>query len=220
MQMDSFSGKHLLALIRESDYAHAGEEEAIEITLRNYPRRVDQLVLDVGCGRGGTANYVQNHGWGRVTGIDADTDSLARARQVYPEIEFHACDVVDAAAELRGPFDLIYFFNSFYAFANQARALTVLGGLARDSGRLVLFDYTDRGGYRDNPLWCDGLPFIPNPIELSAIGATLRQADLELLEVEDLTAAYDRRYDTLIQRMDARRAPIVNSVRFLCIARN
>jgi hypothetical protein len=30
MQMDSFSGKQLLALIRESDYAHAGEEEAID----------------------------------------------------------------------------------------------------------------------------------------------------------------------------------------------
>jgi hypothetical protein len=84
--------------------------------------------------------------------------------------------------------------------------------LACDSSRLVLFDYTDRGSYHDNPLWCDGQPFIPNPIDLSAIGSTLRQADWELLEVEDLTAAYDRWYDSLIQRMDARRTQIISSV--------
>ena len=29
MQMNSFTGKQLLAMIRESDYAHAGEDEAI-----------------------------------------------------------------------------------------------------------------------------------------------------------------------------------------------
>jgi hypothetical protein len=65
MQMESFSGIQLLALIRERDYAHAGEEEAIEITLRNHPKRADRLLLDVGCGLGGTANYVQNHGWAK-----------------------------------------------------------------------------------------------------------------------------------------------------------
>src|ERR1700676_4808823 len=105
MQMNSFTGKQLLALIRESDYAHAGEEEAIEITLRNYPRRRDQLLLDIGCGRGGTANYVQGNGWGRVAGIDAEPDSIMRARRVYPAIEFHACDVVDAASVLGRKFD-------------------------------------------------------------------------------------------------------------------
>jgi SAM-dependent methyltransferase len=112
MQMNSFSGKQLLALIRESDYAHAGEQEAIEMTLRNYPRRTDQLLLDVGCGRGGTANYVQELGWGRVVGLDSEPDSIAHARQVYPAIEFHACAVVDAALVLGRKFDLIYLFNS------------------------------------------------------------------------------------------------------------
>jgi hypothetical protein len=48
MQMISFSGRQLLALIRESDFAHAGEEEAIDISLRSYPRRADQLLLDRG----------------------------------------------------------------------------------------------------------------------------------------------------------------------------
>jgi SAM-dependent methyltransferase len=210
MQMNSFTGKQLLALIRESDYAHAGEEEAIEVTLHHYPKRPDQRLLDVGCGRGGTASYIQAHGWGRVTGIDVEPDSITRARRIYPAVEFHACDVVDACSVLNHKFELICCFNSFYAFADQPRALAVLGQLAAESGRLVIFDYTDRGGYRDNPLFCDGEPFIPFPIDLSAFGATLQQAGWEMLEVEDLSEAYGRWYGNLIQRMDQRRAAIIS----------
>jgi SAM-dependent methyltransferase len=80
MQMISYTGKHLLALIRGSDYAHAGEEEAIELALRPVPRRASQLLLDVGCGLGGTAKYVQDHGWGTVVGLDVEPDSIVRAR--------------------------------------------------------------------------------------------------------------------------------------------
>src|SRR5262245_53766859 len=118
MLMNSFAGKELLSLIRDGDYAHAGEEEAIELAMRRYPKRASRLILDVGCGRGGTAQYVHDHGWGRVVGIDRELDSILRARQVYPGVEFHACDVLDAADVLNRRFDLIYLFNSFYAFGD------------------------------------------------------------------------------------------------------
>jgi SAM-dependent methyltransferase len=209
--MNSFTGKQLLALIRGSDYAHAGEVEAIELTLRTVPRRTDQLLLDVGCGRGGTAKYVQDHGWGQVVGLDSEPASIARARQVYPGIEYHACDVVEAGSVIGRQFDVIYLFNSFYAFADQPRALAVLARLAKDPGHLILFDYTDRGGYDDNPLMCDGEPFIPHPVRLPAISGTLRQAGWELVEVEDLTAEYDRWYDALVQHIDARRTQIIDA---------
>jgi hypothetical protein len=58
--MISYTDKQLLAFIRGSDYAHAGEEEAIDLALRPVPRRPDQLLLDVGCGLGGTAKYVED----------------------------------------------------------------------------------------------------------------------------------------------------------------
>jgi hypothetical protein len=35
--MNSFEGKRILALIRDGDYAHAGEEEAIERSFRSIP---------------------------------------------------------------------------------------------------------------------------------------------------------------------------------------
>jgi ubiquinone/menaquinone biosynthesis C-methylase UbiE len=209
--MNSFTGKQLLALVRDSDYAHAGEQEAIELTLRNYPRRPGQTLLDVGCGRGGTANYVREHGWGKVVGLDAEPDSIARARQVYPAVEFHACDVADAAKVLARQFDVIYLFNSFYAFDDQPGALAVLGRLAGASGRLVIFDYTDRGGYDDTPLACDGEPFLPHPVRLSAAGDLLRQAGWQLVEVEDVTADYDRWYEELVRRIDGKRGRLTDA---------
>jgi ubiquinone/menaquinone biosynthesis C-methylase UbiE len=212
MEMNSYTGKQLLALIRDSDYAHAGEEEAIELTLRSVPRRPEQLLLDVGCGRGGTAKYVHDHGWGTVVGLDVEPDSIARARQVYPGIEFHACDVSQATSVIGRQHDLVYLFNSFYAFEDQPRALTVLAQLAKPSGQLILFDYTDRGGYDRNPLMCDGDPFIPHPLRLSAIDDTLHRAGWQLTEVEDLTPAYERWYDSLLRRMDGKRAQIVDIV--------
>ena len=56
--MNSITGKLVLALIRGNDYAHAGEEEAIELVLGPLDKSVRTRILDVGCGIGGTARYV------------------------------------------------------------------------------------------------------------------------------------------------------------------
>ena len=76
MNMNSFEGKRILALVREGDYAHAGEEEAIERSFRSIPKVSDRWMLDVGCGRGGSADYIRRNGWGHVEGIDRDAESL------------------------------------------------------------------------------------------------------------------------------------------------
>ena len=64
MNMNSFEGKRILALIRDGDYAHAGEEEAIERAFRSIPKDPRQWLLDVGCGRGGSGDYLLRNGWG------------------------------------------------------------------------------------------------------------------------------------------------------------
>jgi SAM-dependent methyltransferase len=211
MQMNSFGGKQLLSLVRDGDYAHAGEDEAIGLALRPYPRRPDRHLLDVGCGRGGTAQFVQAHGWGTVVGIDLEPDSIARARQVYPAIEFHACDVVDAAWKIDCTFDLIYLFNSFYAFSDQPRALAVLAQLAGAGGQLMVFDYTDRGGYDPESLTSDGEPFLTHPLRLDSIGQTLGENGWRLTAIEDLTGAYERWYDALLKRIERKRPEITRT---------
>ena len=80
-QMNSFDGKRLLALVRGGDYAHAGEEEAIEIAFRGMAKRPEQSILDVGCGRGGTIAYLHRNGWtSTAAGIDRERDSIDYAR--------------------------------------------------------------------------------------------------------------------------------------------
>lgn len=222
MLMNSFAGKELLSLIRDGDYAHGGEEEAIAMAMRGYAKRAGRLILDVGCGRGGTAQYVQDHGWGKVVGIDREPDSILRAGQVYPGVEFHACDVLDAADVLDRRFDLIYLFNSFYAFDDQARALEVLGELAKRSSDLLIFDYLDRGGYDREAEFFDGEPFIPHPIRLGALGRMIADAGWQLRAVHDLTLYYESWYDRLVRRIDRKRAEIVavaGATGFNCLRR-
>jgi cyclopropane fatty-acyl-phospholipid synthase-like methyltransferase len=55
MNMNSFEGKRILALVRDGDYAHAGEEEAIERVFRAIPKHAGSSLLDVGCGCGGSS---------------------------------------------------------------------------------------------------------------------------------------------------------------------
>src|SRR6185295_13552571 len=101
-------------------------EEAVLRTLAPYGPGPERAVLDVGCGRGGSAKLVQERGFGRVVGIDVEAESIARAREVYPDVEFHAGDVVDVERIVVGRFDLCYLLNSFYAFPDQAGALAAL----------------------------------------------------------------------------------------------
>src|SRR5689334_15460967 len=94
-RMNSPQGKAILALVRNGDYAHPGEEDAIALVAGMVPRTGNCRVLDVGCGRGGTAQWFHEHRWGDVVGLDIDAESIAYARRTYPGIEFHACDVLE-----------------------------------------------------------------------------------------------------------------------------
>src|SRR3981189_3586873 len=113
MNMNSFQGKRILALIRDGDYAHAGEEEAIERALHSISKNPRNWMLDVGCGRGGSAGNLGPHGWGMLAGIDRDNDSIEYAKTTYPDVEFHTCDVLEVPATVTREFDVIYMLNAF-----------------------------------------------------------------------------------------------------------
>jgi SAM-dependent methyltransferase len=201
MNMNSFEGKRILALIRDGDYAHAGEEEAIERALRTVSKNPQSWMLDVGCGRGGSAEYLRRHGWGNLAGIDRDTDSIAYAKATYPEVEFHACDVLDVPAPVTREFDVIYMLNAFYAFSDQRGALAALRKVAKPGARLVIFDYAIVSPQNEADLSVDGQVFIPHPIQLSGIGELIGGSGWEPGAVEDLSADYTRWYAAFVERI-------------------
>src|SRR5271155_1995396 len=190
MNMKSFEGKRILALIREGDYAHAGEEQAIERAFRSIAKNPEQWLLDVGCGRGGSADYLRRNGWGHVEGIDRDAESIEYARATYPEVAFRVCDVLDVPRTVAREFDVIYMLNAFYAFERQREALTELRKVAKPRAQLVIFDYTV--GPKSPGAQAPAL--MPHAIRLPEIAATLREAGWEPGVVEDLNADYARWY--------------------------
>ncbi|MGC1397938.1 MAG: methyltransferase domain-containing protein [Candidatus Binatus sp.] len=208
MNMNSFEGKRILALIRGGDYAHAGEEEAIERAFRGVPKNPDHWMLDVGCGRGGSAEYLRRHGWGHVDGIDRDKDSIEYARTTYPEVAFHICDVLDVPRTVAREFDIVYMLNAFYAFSNQREALATLRRVAKPGAQLIIFDYTIGAKANEESLAVDGQILIPHAIRLSEIAAMLSDAGWEPGGIENLSTDYARWYATFVERIQLKRAEI------------
>lgn len=209
MRMNDAFGKRILALVRDADYAHAGEAEAIEIALAPLVKHAERSVLDAGCGRGGTAHYVQRHGWGKVAGFDVDAASIAEARERYPELDLRVADAAAADETFSTRFDLVYAFNAFYAFPDQAAALRALRRLAAADGRLVLFDYVDHGGFaasafgrrEDTAHW--------RPLRLGDLDAALAAAGFALERVRPLDREYERWYAAFVERIEQRRDAVV-----------
>jgi SAM-dependent methyltransferase len=199
MRLNSFQGKRLLALARGGDYAHAGETESIDLVWNPLPKNSNQQVLDAGCGRGGTAAYIQRAGWGRVTGIDIEGESISRAREVYRDISFDVCPVEQAGHI--GSFDIICCFNSFYAFSDQPAALRTFAHNAKPRAHLAIFDYTDPGTFKESVLGKHVELLGWHPLILSTIGALLSETGWALDTIQDVTTDYIRWYKTFSDRI-------------------
>jgi len=202
--MNSPMGKRILALVRKGDYAHAGEEEAIEVVFKDIPKDPKRILLDVGCGRGGTAGYVQDKGWGKVTGIDIDPESIDYAKKTYPDVDFLAADATALSVKLPKRFDLIYLFNVFYALRDHGGVLRELRRLSREPGGLVIFDYLIRSKTKKDfpfPEW--------NPIDLTAAAGLFKTAGWRITKTVDLSKLYEKWYNNLNSRIEASSEEII-----------
>lgn len=209
LKMNSLLGKRILSLIRNGNYAHAGEEEAIHRALDHIPKDTNRLILDIGCGIGGTAAFVQEHGWGKVVGIDVDEETLKHAKELYPNVTFHNCDILDVNQTITCKANLIYLFNAFYAFEHQDKALMAMRKAAKDDAELIIFDYVNRGGYQDSGSAENEIRILPHPIELDSFNNMLRAAGWSLTKVEDLDDDYGRWYNSLVKRISDKRSEII-----------
>jgi cyclopropane fatty-acyl-phospholipid synthase-like methyltransferase len=220
MRMNSAPGKEILALVREGNYAHPGEERAIDLAFESLPLDSGRQVLDIGCGRGGTADYVRRHGWGTVTGIDIDAETLASARELYPEVAFAVADAGRIGELWNSRFDLIYLFNAFYAFPDQQLALREMHAAAKPGASLMIFDYTGRDGSpHDSGTWplADGsdkrAPFSHQgwtPLHPQHFPEELRCAGWQLERTVDFSTNYLQWYRQLCDRIRNKREQILS----------
>jgi SAM-dependent methyltransferase len=207
--MNNATGKRLLALIRDGDYAHPGEEEANELLFAGVQRDPRRRVLDAGCGGAGTAAWVQAHALGTVTGLEIDSATARLARERHPEVTVVEGDLQRAGEALSGPFELIYSMTAVYAAPDQAAVFGELGALAAPGAELRLFEYADPRGLfasasAGDPSWDWWHPLKPGELPDS-----LAVAGWPAVTVRDLHPEFLHWYRDLCGRIPAMRHEIV-----------
>lgn len=206
-------GKQIVAAVREADYAHPGEEELIDLVLEKITKDSNRSILDVGCGLGGTAFYMQKNGWGNVTGIDIDEASIPYAIKAYPNCNFHLGSVLETTKILKNhKFDLITIFSAFYAFSNQTAALQELGKISKKDALLVIYEYTnlinDGKHYnytgREKPSCTSCLP-----IKIDTFPKMLKSSGWELTDYINMDEITEKWYAELISKFDEKRSSLI-----------
>ena len=208
--MNCPDGKRLLASVRQGDFAHPGEETAVRLAWERLPKREAQDCLDAGCGRGGTAALVQSEGWGRVTGLDIDAETISFAAAAYPAVKFVAADITSAGQSFPAAFEIIYAFNAFYAFPDQKAALTALRFAAKPDAKLCLFDYVDRGGFKETPFATKPETRLWRPLSLSSLHVELGETGWEWSECLEISERYQAWYAELVGRFADRRDELLD----------
>jgi cyclopropane fatty-acyl-phospholipid synthase-like methyltransferase len=210
MHLNRFLYSKALAAARGCDFAHPGEAQAIDRLLMWLPVERSRSVLDLGCGLGGTANYLAERGWKNVVGVDPDPESVAHARARYPALKFETGTVDQLPDSYQGSFSTVLAINIFYLIADKDTLLGQMEPYLQPNARLVISDYLDRGGFAERPLLIDGERVIPHAETYQGMHATLERNSWELEVHVDLSTDYLRWYVAFTDQIQRRREAIVD----------
>jgi len=202
----------LLGFLRKGDFIHPGEEDAIDMAFSGVNKDPARTILDVGCGIGGTASYVQENQYGSVIGIDVSQSVIEYAQAKYLRVNFFCCDVIDAPGKLMPKkFDLILMMNSFFYFQDQLSALKGLKKLAKENTKLIIFEYTDLTNGKDAiKLRGDEGEKNFSPVMPDTIAELLKQSGWNIDRFQELDAEYEKWYANLYEKILLNKAEIVN----------
>jgi SAM-dependent methyltransferase len=98
-------------------------------------------VLELGCGRGSLLAALQpSHG----VGVDFGAATIARARALYPDLQFVLGDVEDPAtlAGIEGPFDYVVIADTIGMFEDIDGTLRLVHQLCSESTRIIISYYS------------------------------------------------------------------------------
>ncbi len=203
--------KLLLSYLREGNFAHPGEINAIELVMQEIKKDAHQRILDVSCGLGGTAHYLQQNGWGKVVGIDIDKNVLLDAKMQYPDMEFHHCNVMEVDQHFfHQQFDVIYLLSAFFCFTSQLNSLAALSKVAAENCTLAIFDYASLSKEKlESPFSWSQISRQFQPIELDIMKQMLKNAGWTFKESRDITPQFEGWYEDLLERFDQKKSQAV-----------
>ncbi|OGT44722.1 MAG: hypothetical protein A3E82_05370 [Gammaproteobacteria bacterium RIFCSPHIGHO2_12_FULL_38_11] len=198
----------ILAALRDGDFTHPGEIEAIDLMMKNVKKDNDQNILDIGSGLGGTTDYLNNNRFGNVIGIDIDSDHIQYATKKYPNSHFIAADVLHAADFLNQKFQLMIAMCSFFCFEKQKELLMELSKIADKNAELIVFDYSQpHAGQTENP-FSSSLPF--HPIYLDTFKKNLLESGWQYQSHIDISDYFEKCYVMLLNKFDAKKEVLLS----------
>ena len=110
-------------------------------------------VLDIACGEGYGTWLLRQAGAEQAVGVDVSREAITVARQAYSgtDLEFHACDAVEAAERLpAGSFDLIVSIETIEHVPDAAAFLEALKRLAAPGAIFIITCPNDHWYYSEN----------------------------------------------------------------------
>lgn len=197
----------LLSQLRGGDFTHAGDKEAVDMVIaklkQEHPEVLKGNCLDVGCGFGGTADYLIKQGAKHVWGIDVDKAVIGYAKSKYKGVEFLTLDATSVSTHFkRGFFSFIYLFNVLYAIEDKASVLKQLAEVASPGAILMIFDYSATDD-SEPILDLAGNPM--RPINTAEIRQQLQESGWEVLEVRDLSNNFITWYEQLLHKLEEKK---------------
>ncbi|MEI7493069.1 MAG: methyltransferase domain-containing protein [Alphaproteobacteria bacterium] len=200
----------MLSELRGGDFTHAGDREAVDMVITKIKQEASEVLngncLDVGCGFGGTADYLVKNGFKHVWGIDIDPAVIKYAKSKYKGIEFSAVDAASVSLKFdRDFFSFVYLFNVLYAIEDKVTVLRQLARVSKPGAFLMIFDYSVEE--TTEPLLdLTGKPM--RPVSMKKIKQQLYESGWEVLEVRDLSETFVVWYEQLLQKLEDKKKEI------------
>lgn len=181
----------LLSKLKEGDFSHAGDREAINLILDKVqsfsPKILNKNSLEIGCGFGGTANYIYQNGLNKIWAIDIDKAAINYAKDTYQNINFQEIDATKVTNSFdRNFFSFIYMFDVVSAINDKAALLQQMKAVSKKGAILAIFDYTQN----KNTTYSKIPPTFNPPIKLEEIKLLCQVTGWEIVEISDVTNNY------------------------------
>ncbi|BAY46139.1 putative methyltransferase [Scytonema sp. HK-05] len=192
---------NLLSQIRNNDHAHAGGDVHIDHLVNEIPSEHSRL-LDIGCGLGGTMQYLHGVGWPEVVGIDLNKDSIEVARERFPNGKFYTLDAMDINSAELGWFSHFVSINTFIHISDKKQLLRKIGETANFNARIFISDFRDLGRYKLSPISVAGSDPFSFPFENDdAIAKMFDGTGWQIDALEDVSAEYYRWYKEFVNQI-------------------
>ena len=200
----------MLSELRGGDFTHPGDREAVDMVMTKIKQENPDIILgnclDVGCGFGGTADYLVKNGFKHVWAVDIDPAVIEYAKSKYKEVNFQAADAASVSMKFeRNFFSFVYLYNVLYAIEDKVAVLRQLARVSKPGAILMIFDYSVEK--TTEPL-LDLAGKVMLPIQTKKIKQQLYESGWEVLEVRDLSETFAVWYEQLLQKLEDKKKEI------------